>query len=107
MRTITRPQFEAFDGTIFDNERTCREHEKLHAPERLVGLTLEQINGAINRADPELGDAIERTAYLVQQARRSAGDYKRRPSDTPTDTDVPAEEPHDSETGELLPDVQL
>ncbi len=77
MKTITK--FESFDGKVFDDEATCKRHERENAGAQLVGLTIEQVQKAITREDAALGDAIEALASKIRQARLDAGDRKRAP----------------------------
>lgn len=43
---------------------------------RLVGLTIEQVEAALSRADPELADAIEQVGSRIARARLDAGEKR-------------------------------
>lgn len=70
--------FVAMDGTRFDSAAECRAHDREHAHLALVGLTIEQVNAALDRSNPEIADAIETVAYRISQVRKDAGEFKRR-----------------------------
>lgn len=72
--------FEAFDGQRFESADECKAHEAEHVEGRLVGLTIDQVRAALAREDTELGDAIERVGSRIAQARRDAGDMRRKSS---------------------------
>lgn len=52
MREVTRPVFVAFDNSEFSTAASCREYERGKAPERLVGLTPEQVQADLDRREP-------------------------------------------------------
>ncbi len=70
--------FESFDGQRFESADACKAHEAEHVEGRLAGLTIDQVRAALSREDAELGDAIERVGNRIAQARREAGDMRRK-----------------------------
>ena len=52
--------------------------------QRLAGLTVEQIEAALAYGDKPLALALEDAGQIALQARKDAGDYKRRPKNTGT-----------------------
>lgn len=74
-----RTVFVAFDDAVFDTAEACRAHEAAHVETRLVGLTIEQVQAAINREDVDLADALEAIGNRIARARREAGDMRRGP----------------------------
>lgn len=103
MKKVVTEQWIAFDGFPFPidagspdaAEAACRAYEKRLAHVRLVGLTIEQVEAALSRADPELADAIEVIGSRLERARLANGDrkYERR-----ANAPIPQPDP-DSETG--------
>ncbi len=75
MKIVTR--YVAFDGEPFGDEQSCKAHERRNARLRLVGMTLEQVESAMTRADPELADAIEFLGIKIADARRASGALRR------------------------------
>ena len=71
--------YKAFDGQTFPTAKEARAHEETHAPSRLVGLTLAQVEAAMKREDKDLADAIEFAGTKIADARRSSGELRRRP----------------------------
>ena len=84
MKRVTTEQWIAFDGVPFPFDpateaaakASCRAYEKRLAHVRLVGLTIEQVEAALSRADPELADAIEVVGSRIARARLDAGEQK-------------------------------
>lgn len=83
MKTITR--YAAFDGKEFDSAADCRKYENDHSGGRLIGLTPEQIEAAMDRKVSdrvpdalEIADAIERVAYQISKKRIESGDVRRK-----------------------------
>lgn len=76
----------AFDGKVFENEAECRAYERENDIEfacRTIGAAgYGHIQDALNYVDTptarELAACLEKVAYRVGQARRAAGDVKRR-----------------------------
>lgn len=77
MKSIQVTVYQAFDGSRFDTEDACREYEAEAWPRRFVGLTIEQVNDALERRDSELADAFERAGQRIAQLRREAGEFRR------------------------------
>ena len=75
MKTVTK--FEAFTGETFDTEAECKAHEKANVHRRFVGLTQEQVDAALSRADVELADAFEVVGSKISRARIAEGNLKR------------------------------
>ncbi len=75
MKTVTA--YQAFDGQRFDSESECKTHEGGLSHMRLVGLTAEDIEDAISRANVDLADAIEAVGAKIARARRESGDLRR------------------------------
>ncbi len=75
----TRTVFVAFDDAVFDTAEACRAHEAAHVETRLVGLTIERVQAAVNREEGEieLADAIEELGNRIAKARREAGEFRR------------------------------
>lgn len=95
MKPITK--YESFTGEVFDTEAACRAHEAKCGYARLVGLALEQIEGAMKayRLDYEVGedpseedraiaDAIERVGTAITRDRLRVGLVKRKRSSRKT-----------------------
>lgn len=70
-------KFQAFDGVEFNSEADCRAYEKRNAHQRLVGLSIDQVEAALSGADAELADAIEILGAKIGRDRREKGDLKR------------------------------
>lgn len=87
MKQVTR--WEAFDGVPFPTESECRAYEKKCAHIRLVGLSIEQVEAALSRADLELADAIEVVGSRISRARLDAGERKYGRRDAPPDPTPP------------------
>lgn len=75
-------KYQAFDGVEFYSEVECRAYERRFAHARLAGLSIEQVEAALSRADPELADAIEQVGSRIARARLDAGEkrHERRPN---------------------------
>jgi hypothetical protein len=72
IRTIT---YEAFDGTPFPTKGECRAYERKRVADQLIGLTRQQIEGALAYSEEQrsLADALEYTAYRISVARKALG----------------------------------
>lgn len=83
MRETLVTVFEAFDGKQFDSSAECVRYERESQWRRLVGLTEDQIQGALAYADTELAEAIEYVAYKIRTLRLEKGGSKirRKPED--------------------------
>ena len=71
-------KFQAFDGVEFNSEADCRAYEKRNAHQRLVGLSIDQVEAALSGADAELADAIEILGAKIARDRRERGEMKRQ-----------------------------
>ncbi len=93
MKVIQRPQYEAFDGKIFDSEAACLDYEAGNITARFVGLTREQVELAFDRTDESLADAFENFGKEITKKRIASGELRRRvkPKDVPV---APAPVPH-------------
>lgn len=76
MKEITA--FRTSDGQLFETSTAARTHEKTLAPSLLVGLTLQQVEDALDRKDTDLADAIETLANIITAKRMEQGDLRRR-----------------------------
>lgn len=100
MKRVVTEQWVAFDGVPFPigaagedaAETACRAYERRLAHMRLVGLTIEQVEAALSRADPELADAFEVIGSRIARARLAAGEqkYERKPNAKEAPLDPPA-----------------
>lgn len=79
MKIKQKPVYEAFDGTEFETEKECRDHERANVARRLAGLADEQIAAALSGADPDLGEAFEKFGDGCRDARLERGGHNRRP----------------------------
>jgi len=77
MKIIQITRYVAFDGTEFPTEETCREYEASEWPQRFVGLTITEVEAALNRTDLELAAAFERAGMQIRALRYEAGDLRR------------------------------
>lgn len=77
MKTVKITVYEAFDGTRFDTEGECRKYEDDSWTLRLVGLTIEQVNDALERSNIDLADAFERAGARIASLRREQGEFRR------------------------------
>ena len=84
MREVTT--FLAFDGTPFESREECLAYERDHSVARLAGLTIEQIEVAINGNDAELANLIEEIGAKIARERRKRGDLKRARNNKSGDT---------------------
>jgi hypothetical protein len=71
-------KYVAFDGFPFQTEAECRAYESKLSHVRLAGMTIEQVEAALNGSDPELADAIEQVGTRLARDRRERGDLKRQ-----------------------------
>ena len=81
MKTVT--EYEAFDGKRFPTAEECKAYEDTHAEARLCGLKILQVHEALARETPEgilLADAFEKIGNRCAQARREAGELRRKPN---------------------------
>jgi hypothetical protein len=70
-------RYQSFDGSLHDTEESCRAQDAKTPEHRLVGLTVDDVALAINRADVELADAIEAVGARIARARRDSGVLRR------------------------------
>ncbi len=113
MKAIQVTMFEAFDKSRFDTEDACREYEAEAWPRRFVGLTIEQVNDALDRRDTDLADAFERAGQRIAAARRESGELRRaspRRQDNgagdPPEPPAPSEEPRAADPDFMSEDLQ-
>lgn len=71
MKQVIR--YEAFDGMPFATEAECRAYERKCAHIRLVGLSIEDVEAALTRADLDLAEAIEEVARRIKRIRLGKG----------------------------------
>jgi len=90
MKIVTTTNYVAFDGVPHPTEAECRAYEKRLAHIRLVGLTIEQVEAALSRTDPELADAIEVIGSRIARARLADGDRKHERKSAPKPGEAPA-----------------
>jgi hypothetical protein len=83
-------QYIANDGKIFETEKACREHEEATWKKLFLRLKETDIDAALARENIPLAEAFERMGRLCGDARRDAGEFKRRPK---TIVEPPATEP--------------
>lgn len=89
MKIVTK--YVAFDGCPFNSEAECRAYEAKLAHVRLVNLTIEQVEAALDGSDSDLADCIEQIGARIGRARRERGDLRRhRAKDTPPDPTPPS-----------------
>jgi hypothetical protein len=85
----------AFDGKVFENEADCRAYEREHdisfACQAIGNATANDIENALAYRNKDLAALIEKVAYRIGQARRAAGDVKRRVNKGETSTAEPDE----------------
>ena len=84
MKPVTK--FQAFTGDVFDTETECRAHEKANVNRRFVGLTLDQVEAALSRADVELAGAFEVVGAKIARERLADGVRKRERGAAATET---------------------
>lgn len=77
MKTVERKFYVSFDNKEFDTAADCRHYERESSPARLVGLTEEQVEAALDRTDAELAEAIEECGKRITAKRLADGDRKR------------------------------
>ena len=77
MKIIQTTAYEAFDGTQFPNEKECLDYETEAWPKRFVGLTIEEVEAALNRTDKDLAAAFEDAGQRIRALRYEAGDLRR------------------------------
>lgn len=70
----------AFDGKRFASPKECRDYEDSQGVKRLAGLTVEQVQAALDRTDPELADAFENFGMQIRGTRQKSGVFRRKPS---------------------------
>ncbi len=100
MKEIPITAFRSFDGRVFLDKDECERHEEENFAGRFVGLTLEQVVGAIERTDPDLSLAFERLGARIGQKRRVEDkEFLRRPKqqELPPVVEDGADEPEESE----------
>lgn len=86
MKTITI--YEALDGKRFDNASECKVYEEIIEFGQLVGLGACDIAAALDGADKEMGDLLEKLGNRIAKNRLDRGETKRRPRQ-----EEPAREP--------------
>ena len=77
MKIVQTTAYEAFDGARFETEDACLSYEAQAWPRRFVGLTIGQVEAALNRTYKELADAFEDAGQRIRALRYEAGDLRR------------------------------
>lgn len=88
-RTRTITDWEAFDGTPFESADACNQYEAENQWRRLIGLTEEQAQAAINADDDELSKALATLGYRCAAARRAKGLTQKPPKPVNNDPELP------------------
>ena len=70
--------WQAVDGVNFNTEEECRVHEADHPEWLLIGLTLEDVEAAINKSVGTIADALEAVGARIARQRRARGEFKRQ-----------------------------
>lgn len=75
--------YKAEDGTEFNSEALCKEHEASQTIEAILSdLHENEVKAALayetDQSSRQIGAAIEKAARIIAQARIAAGDAKRK-----------------------------
>lgn len=96
MKKVTIEVWRSFDGVDHPTEEACAKHEAEAWPLRFVGLSVEEVNAALERRDTDLADAFEKAGNQIRALRYEAGELRRAPNRRQADeapTEPPAEPP--------------
>ncbi|MDR3488737.1 MAG: hypothetical protein P4M05_28020 [Bradyrhizobium sp.] len=77
MRAVTT--YVADDGQSFQSREACEAHEASRFALQFTGLTLGEVEAALNRTNTKLADAFEVIGARIADTRRSAGEMRRKP----------------------------
>jgi hypothetical protein len=88
MKQIPGTIYQAFDGVLFVDEKACVEYEAQNWRLLLVGLTIEQVDAAIDRLDTNRADSFEKAGQRIARKRLADGERRRKAPNPPADADA-------------------
>lgn len=77
MKDVQTTIYEAFDGKRFLTEQECNDYESAHWHHQLVGLTIEDVDAALDRTNVDRADAFEKAGQRIARKRLADGERRR------------------------------
>jgi hypothetical protein len=80
MKEIVKTIYVTFDGKEFATRAEAATWEDQHVDARLIDLSIDRVREALSYRDKDLAAAFEYAGDLCREARKAAGDLRRRPA---------------------------